>query len=303
MFRESVLRLGTHPAVAGAIKRYGRQLGADRFVAGETIDDVVAVSRDLNKRGIKVTVDHLGESVSNPRDADNARESYLSLLEQLHAHQIDGNVSLKLTMMGLLIDPRLAQEDVGAIVGRAAGLHTFVRIDMEDTPVTDLTIKTYEMLWERHPLAVGLVLQAYLYRTHDDLLRLSDVSRNFRIVKGAYHEPPSVAFPAKPDVDENYFQLVVQSLTAGHYTAIATHDSQLIDRILDWITQNRVARSQFEFQMLYGISMTLLEKLARQGYTTRVYVPYGQDWYAYFVRRIAERPANLLFFTKALLSR
>lgn len=303
MFREVVLGLGNNAAVSGVLKQYGMRLGASRFVAGQTLAEALAVSRDLNRRGIKVTLDHLGESVTEPAAAAAARDSYLEMLQALHGSGVEGNVSLKPTMLGLALDAQLARSNIGQVVERAAELNNFVRIDMEDSPYTNATLDIFRELWERHPRAVGVVLQAYLYRTRDDLAALSTPPKNFRIVKGAYREPPDRAFPAKPDVDENCFGLVEQSLRAGNYTAVATHDETLIERVVNWVERQGTPRTRFEFQMLYGIKLPLLEQLARNGYTTRVYVPFGQDWYAYFVRRLAERPANLLFFARALLTR
>lgn len=303
MFREVVLGLGGNPVVEGMIKRYGMQLGAARFVAGNTLPEAIERIREINGRGIMVTLDHLGESVRSEAEAIDAKNSYLAMLDAIHQAGVNANVSLKLTMMGLALSEDLARQNLLEIVVRAEETGNFVRIDMEDSPYTDVTLKLYDEAFQVHPGHVGVVLQAYLYRTMEDLRRLSGTGRNFRIVKGAYMEPVSVAFPSKADVDENYLQLVQESLKLSNYTAIATHDEQLIGRILKFLHEQNIERDRFEFQMLYGVKFSLMESLAREGYRTRVYVPYGEDWYAYYVRRIAERPANLLFFARAMFDR
>jgi proline dehydrogenase len=303
MFRQTILAISSNPVVSSVVKRYGMQLGASRFVAGETLDQAVEVTRALNRRGLAVTLDHLGESVRDAEEANRARDSYLQILDAIDLHQLDANVSLKPTMMGAAIDGELAYRNIRLVVERAAAHRNFVRIDMEDTPYTDLTLDMYRRLWDEFPGRVGVVLQAYLYRTPDDLKALSDQPRNFRIVKGAYMEPPELAYPSKADVDEAYVRLVEMAFEAGHYVAIASHDEVLLGRILRWIRRHDIPRDRFEFQMLYGVKQAALEQLAREGYRCRVYVPYGHDWYAYFTRRLAERPANLLFFARALLNR
>lgn len=303
MFREVVLGLGGNSMVEGVVKRYGMQMGAARFVAGDTLPEAIERIRAINGHGVKVTLDHLGESVRTTSEAVDAKESYLAMLDAIHQAGVDANVSLKLTQMGLALDHALGQQHLQEIVARAAEYNNFVRIDMEDTPYTDATLRLLEEAYGAYPGHVGVVLQAYLYRTMEDLKKLSDPPKNFRIVKGAYREPVSVAFPAKSDVDENYVRLVEESLRLGNYTCIATHDEQIIGRVLKFIHDQGIERDRFEFQMLYGIRFPLLESLAKEGYRTRVYVPYGEDWYAYYVRRIAERPANMLFFARALLDR
>lgn len=303
MFREAMLGLGGNPVVEGVVKRYGMQMGAARFVAGSTLPEALDHIREINQQGIMVTLDHLGEAVRDETAAQDAKESYLAMLEAISQSGVDANVSLKLTMMGLAVDEELGRRHIREIVEKAARANNFVRIDMEDSPYTAVTLKVFEDLHQQFPENVGVVLQAYLYRTLDDLRRLSGPGKNFRIVKGAYREPVSVAFPSKADVDENYLRLVQESMTRGNYTAVATHDEQVIGQVLKFVHEHDVPRDGFEFQMLYGISFRLLKSLAAQGYRTRVYVPFGEDWYAYYVRRLAERPANLLFFARALLDR
>lgn len=302
MFREAVLGLAGNPVVEGTLKRYGMQLGASRFVAGSTLAEAIQVAREINASGVMVTLDHLGEAVRDEKAAQAAKDSYLAMLEAIHQSGVNANVSLKLTMMGLALDEQWGWGHLLEIVKKASSYGNFVRIDMEDSWYTDITLRLYEKVQAIYPDNVGVVLQAYLYRSVDDLKQLSDPPKNFRIVKGAYREPVSVAFPAKADVDENYVRLVQESMKFGNYTAVATHDERVIGQVLKFVHENNVPRDRFEFQMLYGIGFSLLRSLANQGYRTRVYVPYGEDWYAYYVRRVAERPANLLFFARALVA-
>jgi proline dehydrogenase len=303
LFRETVLGLAGNPAVEGTVKRYGMRLGAARFVAGATLPEAIEQIRDINGQGVMVTLDHLGESVRDVEAARQAKEVYLAMLEAIQQSGVKSHVSLKLTQMGLALDDGLARQHAAEIVGKAAETGNFVRIDMEDSAYTDVTLDIYESLRQDHPRHVGVVLQAYLYRSLEDLRRLSNPNANFRIVKGAYREPISVAFPSKSDVDDNYLRLVKESLELGNYTAIGTHDELIIGQVLKYVHENQVPRDRFEFQMLYGVRFSLLKSLAQQGFQTRVYVPFGEDWYAYYVRRIAERPANLLFFARALVDR
>lgn len=310
MFRELILAVADNPLVSGTVKRYGLKVGAGRFVAGEHLADAVAVTRQLQQEGIGVTLDHLGEGVRDAASAEAACASYLELLEALDQEQLPGNVSVKLTMMGLAVDPALGFSNTRRVVERAAamkgpnGSTGFVRIDMEDTPYTSDTIDVYRRLAdELFPDRVGLVLQAYLYRSRDDLAALSDRPRRLRIVKGAYSEPAELAYPSKADVDASYVRLVEQAVEAGHHVAVATHDEVILRDLLQHFRRIRLPRDRYEFQMLYGIKLSVLRELARAGHATRVYVPYGEDWYAYFSRRLAERPANVLFFGRALLRR
>ncbi len=279
------------------------QMGAARFVAGSTLPTALERVRDINSRGIMATMDHLGESVGDVTEAVDAKDSYLAMLDGIRQSGVQSTVSLKLTMMGLALDEELARRNLREIVAKAAEFQNYVRIDMENTPYTDATIRLFQEAHQIFPQNVGLVLQAYLYRTLDDLRNLSGSTANLRIVKGAYQEPVAMAFPSKPDVDENYVKLVQESLNLGNYTAIATHDERIIGQVLKFVHERNVPRERFEFQMLYGVGFSVLESLAHEGYRTRVYVPYGEDWYAYYVRRVAERPANLLFFARALFGR
>lgn len=300
MFRQVVLAVGENTAVSNVIHRYGRRIGINRFVAGEHLSDAVDVIKTINRDGIMVTVDRLGESVRDVSHAVAAGQQYYEILEAIQAHRLNASISVKLTLLGLKIDYQKARAHLEGIVKRAHAYGRFVRIDMEDSSVTSATLALYREVAEQYPESIGAVLQAYLYRTSEDLAKLRDYSCNLRIVKGAYREPESVAFPSKPDVDEKYYEITTEGLAQGHYIAIATHDERMIGRLLRYINTHGISRSQFEFQMLYGIKYHALKELQAEGYRTRVYLPYGEDWYAYYLRRIAERPANLLFVLKAL---
>ncbi|PSR28464.1 MAG: proline dehydrogenase [Sulfobacillus thermosulfidooxidans] len=303
MFRQLILGVGNNWLVSQAMQQYGMRLGASRFVAGSELDDAIKVVKDLNRDGISATLDHLGESITRAEEAIQARDSYLRMLDVIHQEGVQSHVSLKLTMMGLNLSADMARENLRQIVAKAHDYGNFVRIDMEDSRFTTDTLNLFQEIWSEYPANVGVVLQAYLYRTMDDLKTLSGVGRNLRIVKGAYMEPVSVAFPSKPDVDDNYVRLVEYSLSHGNYTAVATHDEVIIGHVLRYVKDHHIAPDQFEFQMLYGVKYSVLRDLAREGYQTRVYVPWGRDWYAYYLRRIAERPANLLFFARNLVKR
>jgi proline dehydrogenase len=302
IMRRGILRLADSHSVRGMVERTGPALGAYRFVAGNTIADAVSTVRRLGGRGLMVTLDHLGESVQNEAEARAAGAAYLEALDALKAAGVMCHASLKLTQMGLDLSEDLCRDVVVPILERARALDTFVRIDMEDSAHTDVTLRLFREVRARNP-HVGIVLQAYLYRSGEDLRELAQAfpGLNVRIVKGAYLEPPSVAYAEKVDVDRNYLALVAQAMEAGVYTAVATHDEAIIGAVRQDVAERGLGRDRFEFQMLYGIRSGLQEALAKEGYRVRVYVPYGPDWYAYFMRRLAERPANVWFFLANLV--
>lgn len=282
------------------VHRYGPYLGARRFVAGETLDEAIEAVRRLNAQGIMATFDHLGEDIRSLDEARAHAEEYVRILDAIASAGVDANVSLKLTQMGLDLDRSACIANLRLIVEAAKRHGNFVRIDMEDARHTDATLDVLHEL-RRDYDRIGTVLQAYLYRTQGDLTALIASDVNVRIVKGAYLEPPEVAFPQKPDVDRNYLALVDRALREGHYVAIATHDEQIIAQVEEWLQQRQTPRDRFEFQMLYGIRTQRQRELAKAGYRVRCYVPYGGDWYAYFMRRLAERPANVFFFLRSLI--
>jgi proline dehydrogenase len=276
-----------------------------RFVAGETLEEVLPAIERLRGQSMRTTVDVLGESVSRAEDARAAAGRYLETLDALAARGLDRNMSLKPSQMGLAIDPALARENVGAIVAKAVNTGAFVRIDMEDHTTTDATLA----LWrEVRPVSagaddgadVGVVIQAALRRSADDVEAIIGAGGRVRLCKGAYKEPAAVAFQAKAEVDEAYEALMLRLLRAGRYPAIATHDVRLIRRAIEVATAEGIARDAFEFQMLYGVRRDLQEQLVGAGWTVRVYVPFGGQWYPYFMRRLAERPANVSFLIRNL---
>jgi len=274
-----------------------------RFVAGMTVEEAVAVAEQLNGEGIDVTLDSLGESVTEVSQAEESAAIYTRLLDEIGTRKLRANVSLKLTQMGMDIGghgagPELAEGIVARLVEHAAEIGSFVRIDMEGSDYTEATIAMTERLYQRWPGAVGTVLQAYLYRTADDVERLLVQGIRIRLCKGAYKEPAEIAFPAKRDVDANYVKLAKRVMSSPVFCGIATHDETIVDELKRFVEAHAVEKSSFEFQMLYGVRRDLQRKLVAAGYGVRVYVPFGREWYPYFMRRLAERPANVLFLAK-----
>ena len=275
---------------------------ATRFVAGETLDQALAVARKLNAEGIAVTLDHLGESVSTLDEAAEARDVYLRTLEAIHANGIQGGVSLKLTQFGLDLSYDQCLANVEQLVRRAAELDSFVRVDMESSEYTDRTLDLVHTLKARYA-TVGVVIQSYLYRSQADVEKLCAAKIGVRLCKGAYLESDTVAFPRKADVDKNYLELARYLLESGVYAALATHDEAVIRQIRGFVDERKIPRDSFEFQMLYGIRRDLQRRLAGEGYRLRLYVPFGKAWYPYYMRRLAERPANVFFMLRNVFRR
>ena len=285
---------------------------ASRFVAGEDPEDAIRVIKELNARGINGTLDHLGESVTNIAEAQQAAEEIIRILDEIDRANVRSGVSIKLTQIGLALGEDICKANLRRILQRAKDVNNFVRIDMEDSPYTEVTLQLFrEMLAEGFGDHVGIVIQAYLYRSEDDIRQLAEEKARVRLCKGAYKEPISIAFPRKSDVDRNYDLLtdllVIGAKKAGvpmlsecgrfpPLPAIATHDEKRIAHAKAVAHQVALPKEGLEFQMLYGIRRELQDALAAEGYPVRVYVPYGTEWYPYFVRRLAERPANLWFF-------
>lgn len=273
-----------------------------RFIAGETIDEAIAAIRDINAKGCSASFDHLNEGVTSIEGTEAEVREYLSVLAKIVETGIDSNVSIKLTQFGLEIDPELAYRNARRIVEEAVRRGNFVRVDMEGSNVTQATLEIFRRLRSEFGLNdVGIVVQSYLYRTMDDAKQLLKIPARIRLCKGAYDEPPSVAYPEKKDVDDNYVRVMQLLLASGTYHGIATHDPKMIDATIDFAQREGISKEAFEFQMLYGIRRDLQEQLARDGYRMRVYVPYGKHWYPYFMRRLAERPANIWFVMKNFL--
>ncbi len=301
--RKVILASSGNARVRGLAAKHGLRLGASRFVAGEDLDTCVGVLRGLNERGLHANTTLLGEDVLEEAETRKVVEDYLTILERLHDEELRANVALKLTHLGLDIDEDLAVENVRRVVERAAELGNFIRIDMEYSALVDPTLRIYSRLREAGLDNVGTVLQAYLYRTPDDLESLLPLAPNLRLVKGAYLEPESVAYPKKEDVDGAYLRLIEGSLTGGGYTAIATHDERAIEHALAFAEREAIARDRFELQMLYGVRPQLQLDLAARGYKVLVATPYGPEWFPFFTRRLAERPANLTFVARNLVRR
>jgi proline dehydrogenase len=273
-----------------------------RFVAGETVDEAVKFIHEINAEGASATFDHLNESVGSASEAELEVSEYRSILSKIDESHINSNVSIKLTQFGLGLDPDLAYKNARQVVEEAQRRGNFVRVDMEDSTVTQVTLDIFKRLRAEFGLNdVGIVLQSYLRRTFDDAQELVKLPARIRICKGAYYEPPEVAFPDKKDVDDNYVRVMQLLLASGTYHGIATHDPKMIDATINFANREGIAKDQFEFQMLFGIRRDLQRQLARDGYNVRVYVPYGKHWYPYFMRRLAERPANVWFVMKNLL--
>ncbi len=273
-----------------------------RFVAGEDIEEATNAIREINKIGCTASFDHLNESVASVAETEGEVTEYRNILARIDETGIKSNVSIKLTQFGLGIDPELAYRNARAVVADAAQRGNFVRVDMEQSAVTQITIDIFRRLRAEFGLnTVGLVIQSYLYRTYEDAQSLLQIPARIRICKGAYNEGPDVAFPEKAKVDENYIrvmQLLLDSSAQGLYHGIATHDPNMINATIRYAREKKIPQGAFEFQMLYGVRRDLQEKLAKDGHSVRVYVPYGKHWYPYFMRRLAERPANIWFVAK-----
>ncbi len=272
-----------------------------RFVAGATLDDAMRAVRHIAARGMTVALDNLGENTTSEADADHATREVLEALERVHAEQAQAYISLKLTQLGLDIGEHIVFGNMERVLERASGLGNFIRLDMEGSSYTARTLEIFEQLREKHD-NVGIVLQAYLYRTMQDARSLTDRGARIRLCKGAYNEPPHISFRRKRDTDRNYTRIMEYLLDSGHAPAFATHDPAIIDHAIAYVHSKGIPRDRFEFQMLYGVRRDLQESLVDGGFNVRVYVPYGSQWYPYLTRRLAERPANLLSMVKSVLS-
>jgi len=273
-----------------------------RFVAGEDIEETVAAIREINRLGCTASFDHLNESVTSVAETEAEVREYLKILARIDETGIKSNVSIKLTQFGLGIDAELAYRNARTVVAEAARRGNFVRVDMEDSAVTQVTLDIFRRLRSEFDLnTVGIVVQSYLRRTESDVRELLKIPARIRLCKGAYNEPPEVAFPDKRDVDANYVRCMKLLLESGVYHGIATHDERMIAATVEYAERQRIGKEAFEFQMLYGVRRDLQERLAREGYNVRIYVPYGKHWYPYFMRRLAERPANVWFVLKNMV--
>jgi len=268
-----------------------------RFVAGEALEEAIAAARVCNDRGMSVSLDYLGENVATAADAQRARDAYLEVFDRIAAEKLQANVSCKLTQLGLDMSAEFCEGQLLSIVERAASYGNFLRADMEGSLYTERTIDVVKRVRSQSP-AIGTVIQAYLYRSEQDVNDLLAYGCRIRLCKGAYKEPPEVAFPKKEHVDANYVKLIQLLLTSGFYHGIATHDPKMIAATIRCAADKKISKEEFEFQMLYGVRTDLQRQLVRDGFRLRIYIPYGQDWFPYFMRRLAERPANLAFFVR-----
>jgi proline dehydrogenase len=291
------------PILARLASRYGMASDsgfARRFIAGETIEEAIAAARLVQERGLLITLDYLGESVATADEATAATNAYLRIIEAIVHSNIERNISLKLTQLGLDVDRATAVDNLRRILDPAGAHGFFVRIDMENSPYTDMTLHTFESLWQMGHRNIGVVLQSALMRTDRDVERIIALGGRVRLVKGAYRESSDVAYGRKADVDAAYVRQMKRLLDAGHYPAIATHDPAMIEATREYADLRRYPKDRFEFQMLYGIRRDLQQSLSRSGYPLRVYIPFGQQWFPYFMRRLGERPANVGFVLRGV---
>jgi proline dehydrogenase len=274
---------------------------ARRFIAGEHVEDAILAARALQAKGLLLTLDYLGESVTTIEQATAATREYTHLMDDIVAADIERNVSVKLTQLGLAIDRATCVDNMRRILEPARQHGFFVRIDMENSPYTDVTLEVFETLWNLEYRNIGVVLQSYLFRTERDLRRMNELGARVRLVKGAYREPAPVAYQQKSDVDAAYLRQMRLLLDHGAYPAFATHDVTLLNEIKSYATERGVTRDRYEFQMLYGVRRDLQISFVTDGYRMRIYVPFGKEWFPYFMRRLGERPANVLFVLRAML--
>jgi proline dehydrogenase len=293
---------------SSALKRLASTYGmatdesfARRFIAGETIDEAIAAARRIESRGLLLTLDYLGESVRSLEEANAATREYVRLLDLIVASGIERNVSLKLTQLGIDVDRATCVDNLRRILDQAQKHGFFVRIDMEDSTYTAVTLEVFETLWQQQYRNLGVALQSYLHRTEKDVRRMNELGARVRLVKGAYKEPAAVAYQKKADVDASFVRLMRLLLDEGVYPAIATHDPAMIEATKSHARERRIASDRYEFQMLYGIRRDLQTALAADGYRMRIYVPFGKQWFPYFMRRLGERPANVVFVLKSLV--
>ncbi|HXM99916.1 MAG TPA: proline dehydrogenase family protein [Candidatus Dormibacteraeota bacterium] len=301
MIRATLLKLSQSKAFAHWVTSNAttRRM-ARRFVAGETLDEAIAAARACNNAGMLVSLDYLGENVSTTSEAQHSRDAYLQIFERIAHEQLHANVSCKLTQLGLDLSSEFCEGLLLSVAERAAGYDNFLRVDMEGSTYTPRTIELVKRVRSATP-AVGTVIQSYLYRSEGDINDLLSYGCRIRLCKGAYKEPEDVAYPLKRDVDANYIRLMRMLLPSGFYHGIATHDPRMIAETIRCAAENRISKDDFEFQMLYGVRTDLQRRLVLDGYRLRIYIPYGTDWFPYFMRRLAERPANLAFLMRNFL--
>lgn len=298
ILRSFFLFLSSNKLATKLARKFGLKLGAKKFVSGESLLSAIGVTKKLNDKNMMATLDHLGEFVASEEEAKESTDFCIQTLEQIYRHQLNANLSLKLTQLGMDISREITIQNMKKILEVAKRTDNFVRIDMEDYERNEKTLGILKELREEYGEYVGVVIQAYLYKSEKDVKELGKEKTNLRLCKGAYKESKKVAYPDKKDVDENFMKLIKTHLKNNCYTGIATHDEKIITEVKEFVQKEGVPLDKFEFQMLYGIQNHLLEELSKEGYRTRVYIPFGKDWYGYFMRRLAERPANVWFVLK-----
>ena len=303
MLRAALLKLSESKSFANWVVSNDRtRRMAHRFVPGETLDQAIAAARECNNLGMFASLDYLGENVSTQEDAQRARDAYLEIFDRIANERLYANVSCKLTQLGLDLGVEFCESLVVPIVQRAASYDNFLRVDMEGSVYTQRTVELVKRMRAQNP-AIGTVIQSYLYRSQADITDLLAYGCRIRLCKGAYKEPAEVAFPKKKDVDANFVRLMQMLLTSGFYHGIATHDPAMIAATIRFAAAEQISKDDFEFQMLHGVRTDLQRRLVKDGYRLRIYIPYGRDWFPYFMRRLAERPANVAFFARNLLRR
>lgn len=301
ILRDSLIFLSQSGAAKAVVTRTPLRAMSRRFVPGEKVDDLVGAIKDANAAGCTATGNYLGESVHDEPNARLAASVYLDILDRIEKEGLDANVSLKFTQLGQDISDAFLADNLGQVLERARAIDSFVRFDMEDSAHTQRTLDAFETLWSEGWRNIGVVLQSYLRRSAGDVARMNQLGARVRLCKGAYAEPPEVAFQARQEVDASYVELMKMLLEDGNYPGIATHDERMIDATLDFARERGYSADRFEFQMLYGVRRDLQQQLVSEGWRVRVYVPFGEHWYPYLMRRLAERPANMLFFAGSVV--
>ncbi|WNB92898.1 proline dehydrogenase [Bacillus sp. NEB1478] len=302
LMRDFFLFLAKNKTLTRLAKKYGLRFGAGRFVAGATLESSIAAIKKLNEKGMPVTIDHLGEFVDNEKEAAEMTDHCIQAIKAIAKEKLDSQLSLKMTSMGLDISDELVLRNMRKIMDEATKHNVMITIDMEDYSRCGKTIEIFKQLKKEYD-NISTVIQAYLYRSLEDVQHLNEYQPFLRLVKGAYKEPAKVAYPEKNDVDKNFEKLIETHLLNGNYTAVATHDDEIIRFTKELVDKHSIPYDQFEFQMLYGIRVERQEQLLQEGYKMRIYVPYGNDWYGYFMRRLAERPANVMFVLKGVFGK
>ena len=302
MLRKGILVLSDSPTAKRMVTgtRLARSM-SQRFVPGETVDSVIGATRAANAEGLKVTANYLGEFVKDRETAAGAANTYLEVLERIRTEELDANVSLKFTQMGQNIDQGFLRENLGRVLTEAAEAETFIRFDMESSNLTQRTLDAFEDLWAEGWREIGVVLQAYLHRTEEDVRRMIQLGARVRLCKGAYDEPAAIAYKEMDRIRQNLVTLAQPLLAEGNYPAIASHDPLVIDAVREFAQKEGIGPERFEFQLLYGVRRDLQQELVQDGHNVRVYIPFGEMWYPYLMRRLAERPENLFFMVGSVI--